>query len=434
MTLLRRSYFASILVAAALVGLTVTGCGDDEGNDGAAGAAGTAGDGDGDGDAGHSGSHGDGDGDGDGDADPNIDSAAADLRVSLDLLLSEHLVLAAKATGAALGGRTDEYEAYGDALTDNGLELGALVGAAYGDEAEGAFNDIWGAHNGFFVQYTTGVATDDMEMQDAAVASLTESYVPDFAELLAGATEIPQADLEELILHHVLTTKDIVDMQAAEDWPGAFEAIRDAFAHMAMIGDPLAAAIAGQYPEDFAGDNTTAPVDFRVALNTLLQEHMYLASFATGAALGGRMEEYEAAGGALTTNGTDLGGAVESIYGEEAGAEFNRIWAAHNGFFVDYTVGVATDDMDAQDEAVASLTNTYVPEFSALLAGATGLPQDTIAGLTASHVLSTKAVVDAQAEGDFAMAAELDRESAHHMRSIGDPLSVAIVASMPDKL
>ena len=35
---------------------------------------------------------------------------------------------------------------------------------------------------------------------------------------------------------------------------------------------------------------------------------------------------------------------IGSVYGAEAKDEFNRIWSAHNGFFVDYTTGVATKD------------------------------------------------------------------------------------------
>ena len=58
--------------------------------------------------------------------------------------------------------------------------------------------------------------------------------------------------------------------------------------------------------------------------------------------------------------------------------------------------------------------------------------RDTLAQLTSSHVLGTKAVVDAQAEEDAEAAAQADRDAAHHMRSIGDPLASAIVAKLPE--
>ena len=52
--------------------------------------------------------------------------------------------------------------------------------------------------------------------------------------------------------------------------------------------------------------------------------------------------------------------------------------------------------MAVQDQAVEDLTMVYVPEFSAFLAGATGLPEDALAELITEHVLTTKAIVDAQ--------------------------------------
>ena len=174
----------------------------------------------------------------------DITSDAANLRTDLDYLLGEHLILAAKATGAALDGRTDQFGAYGGLLNTNGTDLGAAIGAIYGAEAEDEWNRIWSAHNGFFVDYTTGVATDDMALPDGAVEDLTTIYVPEFSAFLAGATGLPEDAVAGLVTDHVLQTKAVVDAQAAGDWEAAYEAIRAAYAHMQMIGDALAPAIA----------------------------------------------------------------------------------------------------------------------------------------------------------------------------------------------
>jgi hypothetical protein len=363
------------------------------------------------------------------------DSQAADLRVTLNLLLSEHLIIASKATGAALGGRADEFEAYGELLNQNGSDMGALIKAAFGDEAETKFNGIWSAHNGFFVDYTQGAAADDQAKQDKAVKDLLETYVPQFAELISGATGLPQAKLEELTKEHVISTKAIVDAQKAENWSATYGAIRAGFAHMAMLGDPLAEAIAAKLPNKFPGDNTTKAVSFRVALNELLQEHLYLASFATGAALGGRTDEFSAAGAALNANGTDIGAAIRGLYNAEAETTFNGIWSAHNGFFVDYTQGVAADDTAEQEQAVKALTEQYVPDFAAFLHTATDLPTNALAELTTEHVLTTKAIVDAQGADDVdeAKVASEDRHAGQHMQMLGDPLSAAIIKKLPAK-
>lgn len=448
------------------MGFGPVACGDDDDGDGASGSGGSGGakagaggakagsggaggakagsGGGGTGGAAHGGTGGHGTTSGTGGAastddggvpDTNVDSEAADLRVTLNLLLSEHITFAAKATGAALGARTEEYDAYAALLNSNGTAIGDLVGAAYGDTAKSTFNGIWSAHNGFFVDYTTAVATNDTEKRDTAVSNLTTVYVPQFAKFLADATGLPQATLATLTTDHVLTTKAVVDAQAAKDWPTAYTKFREAFAHMRMIGDPLSEAIAAQMATKFPGDATTDSVDLRVTLNEAFQEHVYLATFATAAALGGdtRTGEFGAAGEALNANGTDIGDAIGSLYGNDAKTQFNGIWSAHNGFFVDYTTGVATDDTTKKDAAVSSLLNTYVPNFVALLHGATDLPTDTLTTLTTAHVTQTKAVVDAQGDANFAGAASADQEAARHMQMIADPVSIAIVAKLSDK-
>jgi hypothetical protein len=360
-------------------------------------------------------------------------SRAADLRTKLDLLLGEHMILASKATDAALGGRTAEFQAYGGLLNQNGTDIGAMIGTAFGSDAQSKFNQIWSAHDGFFVDYTTGVATGDKAKQDTAVQDLTTQYIPQLSDLLSGATGLPKDTIAGLLKDHVLQTKRIVDEQAAKSWTAAYTDLRNAYAHMEMIGDPLAEAIVKKKPGLFPGDAAGKPAQLRANLNTLLQEHLYLATMATGAALGGRTDEFQAAGTALNANGTDIGSAIGSLYGTDAQTKFNQIWSAHNGFFVDYTTGVAKGDKTAEDKAVQDLTTRYVPQFSDFISGATGLPQGTVANLTRDHVLTTKAVVDAQGAKDTKTAGTDDRMAAQHMQMIADPLAAAIVKKLPGK-
>jgi hypothetical protein len=357
-------------------------------------------------------------------------SDAANLRVELNYLFGEHLMLAAKATGSALGGRTDEFNAYAKLLNTNGTDIGAAIGKLYGQDAQDKFDAIWSAHNGFFVDYTKAVAAKDAAAKQKAVDNLTTVYVPQFSDFLAGATGLPVDAVTKLVTEHVQTTAAIVDAQGAGDWTAAYAAIRTAYAHMSMIGDALAPAIAQK--NGITGDATTPAVGFRTALDQLLQEHLFLATFATDAAIGGRTDEFNAAAKALNTNGTDIGAAIGKVYGADAQDKFNEIWSAHNGFFVDYTTGVATKDAAKKSKAVNDLTTIYVPQFADFLASATGLSKDALTTLIADHVTTTAAVVDAQGNGDAAAAAQADRTAAMHMRMIGDPLAAAIVAAQPN--
>jgi len=180
------------------------------------------------------------------------DSKAADLRTSVNLLFGQHLDVAVKAVDAALGGRSAEFTAYGDILNTNGTDIGALIGQVYGADAQTRFNGIWSAHNADFVEYTTGLATNDKTKQDDGVKQLTTVYIPQFSKFIADATGLPLDAVTGLVADHITTTKAVVDDQAAKKQPDAAKADRMAGQHMQKIGDPLAKAIVAKLPAKFS--------------------------------------------------------------------------------------------------------------------------------------------------------------------------------------
>lgn len=177
---------------------------------------------------------------------------ASALRVKLSTLLQEHALLAASATGAALGGRNAEFESAAAALDMNSVDLSKAIGLVYGSGAEQAFLALWRKHIGFFVDYTVGVARKDKAKSEKAVNDLV-GYTQDFGAFLSGANpNLPKDAVAGLVKTHVLTLKDVVDAQASGDSKKAFAAMRMAGMHMQMIADPLAEAIAKQFPGKFA--------------------------------------------------------------------------------------------------------------------------------------------------------------------------------------
>ncbi|MGH7537762.1 MAG: hypothetical protein ACREMF_03935 [Gemmatimonadales bacterium] len=161
---------------------------------------------------------------------------ASDLRVGLNNLLAEHVYLA----GAA------------GALDANSIALSKAIGSVYGADAEVAFLALWRKHIGFVVDYTTGVATKDKTKSDKSVQDL-QGYANDFGAFLGVANpNLPTAVVADLVRTHIVTLKSVIDAQAAGNQATAFLKAREAAAHMQMIADPLAAAIAKQFPERFA--------------------------------------------------------------------------------------------------------------------------------------------------------------------------------------
>jgi len=182
---------------------------------------------------------------------PTSATPAAGLRVGLNALLSEHVYLASAATNAALGGRDAEFKAAAGALDANSIVISKAIGSVYGPDAEKAFLPLWRKHIGMVVDYTVGAATSDRAKQDKAVTDLV-GYTQDFGAFLASANpHLPKAAVADLVKHHVLTLKDVIDAQAAKDQSRAFTALRTGAGHMQMIADPLAEAIVTQFPDKF---------------------------------------------------------------------------------------------------------------------------------------------------------------------------------------
>jgi hypothetical protein len=179
--------------------------------------------------------------------------------------------------------------------------------------------------------------------------------------------------------------------------------------------------------------SATKAAELRSGLNLLLAEHVVLATNATGAALGGRQGEFQAAAQALDANSVDLSKAIGSVYGADAEKAFLALWRTHIGFAVDYTTGVATKDKAKQDKSVADLLG-YATGFGAFLNSASpSLPKDAVADLVKTHILTLKAVIDAQAANDPVKTMTGLRQAYGHMRLICEPLVEAIVKQFPDK-
>lgn len=362
-----------------------------------------------------------------------IPATASDLRVGLNNLFAEHLILAGDATGAALAGRSDEFKAAAGALDANSVALSQAVGSVYGHDAEEAFLALWRKHIGFTVDYVTGIASKDKAKQDAAVNALL-GYSNDLAAFLNAANpNLPVNVVSDLVKSHVVGLKSVIDNQAVMKYAEAYAGVRSGAAHMQMIGDPLAGAIVKQYPGKFAGMPDAASASLRTALNLTLREHVYLAASATEAALGGRSQEFTDAAGALDANSVQLSQAIGSVYGPDAETAFLALWRKHIGFFVDYTTAVAQKDKKGQEKAVKDLIG-YASDFAAFLNSANpNLPTRVVTDLVKSHVVGLKAVVDAQATGDWTMAYAKLREAAAHMQMIADPLADGISQQFPEK-
>ena len=174
---------------------------------------------------------------------PAPNDAVSDTRAALDQLLGEHVFLASAATGAALGGRTDEFEAAAGALEENSRDISDALAGPLGKTPEQVF-ELWDSHIQMVVRYTQATAAGDRKAQRKEVNNLL-GYAKTFGSVIGDATGLPPSTVEKLVTMHITTLKTVIDAQAKGKPDAAYDHLREAYAHMDMIAGPLAEAIAG---------------------------------------------------------------------------------------------------------------------------------------------------------------------------------------------
>ena len=181
-------------------------------------------------------------------------SPAADLRVRLNRLLGEHLLLAGEAmrTGLVGSAASGPAQAARAALEENTKDLADSIALVYGADAGAAFGNLWRTHINAYLDYIDGVKAKN-EAEKQRTLRVIRSYGPQFGAFIASANNQLSADaVADLIHHHSEALIGQINAFAAKDYPRAFSTVREAYGHMFTVGDGLAGAIAAQFPDRFA--------------------------------------------------------------------------------------------------------------------------------------------------------------------------------------
>jgi hypothetical protein len=157
-----------------------------------------------------------------------------------------------------------------------------------------------------------------------------------------------------------------------------------------------ASSAASSAPATTGDATATQAATLRAGLDQLFREHVNLTGFTVQTAVisGVGSKQTAAALKALDTNTVAIGDAVGSVYGADARTAFLKMWRAHIGFFVDYTVGLATKDKAKVNAAQAKLAG-YKRDFAAFLGGATKIPAAAIATELQGHIQTLESAIQA---------------------------------------
>jgi hypothetical protein len=356
------------------------------------------------------------------------DSKAADLRTRLDLLLGEHLMVVAKESAAAVA-HNDEYTGYLTLLT-TATGLSDVMRSAFGDTAAAQFQQLWGVQDGYLVDYTIGLVTHNQNKSNGAMSGLINGFVPDFSQFVTTTTQLPLDPTTQLVTEQVLETQRMIDDQVVQNYPKMYTDLRIAFAQTSRIGDALALKIVRKFPDKFPGDPSNKASDLRASLNELLEEHAYLATMATDAAIAARTAEQTAAAKALSDNADALGTLFSGLFGASAGTQLDLLWAAKDAAIAAYATAA---DQGTAKAALSNLTDTFVSQFAGFVHDSTGLPAAAANTSIKAQTQATIGAIDDQRLKAYAQLATDDRSTASAMQSIADLITAATTAKFPTR-
>ena len=188
-----------------------------------------------------------------------VAAGTADTRVLVDQQLAEHAFLAAVALTKTMSGAKDAGAAV-KALDGNSNDLAKTIGSVYGADAQQAFDTQWKAHIGMFVDYATGLATDDDELKQKGADDLA-GYSESFGKFLATATDGDAGAFSDALDAHVAQLTGALDAADEGDADEAWSLVREAYAHMFMTSDALTTAIVTQNPDKFPAGTDPNPAD-----------------------------------------------------------------------------------------------------------------------------------------------------------------------------
>ncbi len=360
-------------------------------------------------------------------------TAAAQLYAGLDQLLREHVDLTANVVQVAVtkGATSGAAKQALAALDQNTQGLGKAIGSVYGAAAQAQFLKLWRAHIGYFVNYTLGVAAHNPAKISTASKDLA-GYTAQFSKFVASATKLPAAAVAADLKGHVSTLETAINAIVARS-PQAGKKIEMAAMHMDGTAQVLAKGIVAS--KGISGSVTGAGASLRAALTGLLIQHVAATAFVvqTAVAGGGNMSAPEVKGAvsALADNTSQLGAAIGSTYGSAAQQEFLKLWNAHIGYFVNYTLGKATHDTARAATAKKDLAG-YITKFSQFIAGATKLPVSAVAADLQGHVATLETTINSIVAGSPKASMDL-LMAENHMAGTGAVLAQGIAASMPAK-
>ncbi|MGH7918793.1 MAG: hypothetical protein ACREQM_02480 [Candidatus Dormibacteraceae bacterium] len=355
-------------------------------------------------------------------------AGAQNLRVSIDLALSGHVMLLGRTTGAALGVRTTEFSAYGTALHADDAHVADAIAPGHDTPGQNRIASALTAFDKGALNYATAVYTKDAGAQQQAQAEMSTTYASQMQTALQSVTHANPASLNRELTQQVTDTRTLIGAQASGDWTTAYSALGTAYAHSVSFGTALAQAMARTAPGTYPGNPTSKDADLRTALETALQAQVYLLGMAEAAGAGQRTTEQPAAAAAYAASTTALGQAIDPAGTKLATAVTGNLTQAQAAA-VGLAQATAQKDVAGVDTDQKALTQTLPQDYLAVAHGRLRIPkkQAQAASMAFGQALAGQAGAEGRQEGTPQLAATAATAGA----TLGRQLSAALRSRYP---
>jgi hypothetical protein len=355
-----------------------------------------------------------------------------DLALRLESLLGQHSMLAADMMRGRIRGDEDFAQAANSALGRNTDAMTDLVAANFGSPAASQFRSVWTAHVGALFTYAQGLADHSNTVRDEAKANL-DTFERDLSGFFADASQgrLNRDAARAAVLMHVDHLVRQADAYAARDYPTSDRIYDEGYQHTYGLGKTLAAAL---LPPDQARALDAPTWRLRSELGRLLAEHVVLVVDATRAGVT-NAADFTAAAGTMNGNTRDIAAAVDSLFGTNAAASFQSLWADHIDQIMAYTAAVVSHDARRREDAVTNL-HIFEGRLAAFLDTATNRRLDS-ASVSAALVMHDQMLLrqaDAFAAKQYQQAHDIADTTYEHMFDLAKQLADAFGATVAARL
>ncbi|WP_053959289.1 hypothetical protein [Sulfobacillus thermosulfidooxidans] len=355
-----------------------------------------------------------------------VGTPAGNLRVALDQLLGEHAMILELRMQALGSGNTALYNALSEVMNQNTQALTQAITSIYGSAGGQEFKTLWDKHMYFFTY-----AQDYVDAEHAQ--SQLTFYKNKFSQFMATANpKLSEATLSTVLQEHIDQITTAFNDYEQANYAAADQELVAAYNLMFTAGDYLATGISGQFPAQFPTSPNTAACNLQAGLDQLLGEHAFILELRMQALSAHQMAQYQALTTIMDQNTQALTQAITSIYGAQAGKEFETLWNKHMYFFT-YENAVLANNPAAAQQAQATLTH-YKNVFAAFMAGANpNFSETVLSTVLQTHINQiSQSWVDFN-QGNYSASDSLLVQDYGLMFDAAHYLASGIVAQFPQK-